>query len=100
MTPQAYLGAIRFVSGSEDRVCATGQGFAGLRRAGDDVVYVCPARFRELAQRDALMAEAVVIHEMLHTLGLGENPPSSREITSRVMHRCIDAGGTRTAATR
>jgi len=29
-----------------------------------------------------------IIHEMLHTLGLGENPPSSREITQRVNERC------------
>ena len=29
-----------------------------------------------------------VIHEMLHTLGLGENPPTSEEITARVRQRC------------
>lgn len=33
-------------------------------------------------------AEAIVIHEMLHSLGLGENPPTSDYITSRVMERC------------
>jgi hypothetical protein len=30
----------------------------------------------------------MVIHEMLHTLGLGENPPSTFEITARVRDRC------------
>ncbi len=30
----------------------------------------------------------MVIHEMLHTLGLGENPPTSIEITQRVKGRC------------
>jgi hypothetical protein len=30
----------------------------------------------------------MVIHEMLHTLGLGENPPSTFEITERVKQRC------------
>jgi hypothetical protein len=30
----------------------------------------------------------MVIHEMLHSLGLGENPPSSREITKQVTARC------------
>jgi hypothetical protein len=34
------------------------------------------------------LAEAMVIHEMLHTLGLGENPPTTFEITDRVMARC------------
>jgi hypothetical protein len=28
------------------------------------------------------------IHEMLHTLGLGENPPTTSEITRRVEMRC------------
>ena len=31
---------------------------------------------------------ASFIHEMLHTLGLGENPPSSTEITRRVQAAC------------
>jgi len=31
---------------------------------------------------------AVFIHEMLHTLGLGENPPSTQEITGRVLLQC------------
>jgi hypothetical protein len=30
----------------------------------------------------------MVIHEILHTLGLGENPPTSVEITQRVEARC------------
>jgi len=30
----------------------------------------------------------MVIHEVLHTLGLGENPPTSTEITLRVEGRC------------
>jgi len=34
------------------------------------------------------LSEFMVIHEMLHTLGLGENPPSSFEITEQVMRRC------------
>jgi len=31
----------------------------------------------------------VVIHEALHSLGLGEDPPSSREITARVSSACL-----------
>jgi hypothetical protein len=34
-------------------------------------------------------AEAILIHEILHTLGLGENPPSSAEITRQVWRRCV-----------
>jgi hypothetical protein len=36
----------------------------------------------------ARYAEAAVIHEMLHSLGLGEDPPSSDHISTRVMARC------------
>ncbi len=30
----------------------------------------------------------MIIHESLHSLGLGENPPRSQDITSRVTERC------------
>jgi hypothetical protein len=36
----------------------------------------------------AMRADVLLIHEMLHSLGLGENPPSSREITEHVVARC------------
>jgi len=32
--------------------------------------------------------EAFLIHEELHSLGLGENPPSPKEITARVLALC------------
>jgi len=33
-------------------------------------------------------AEAALIHEALHSPGLGENPPSSDYISERVLARC------------
>ena len=58
-------------------------------------IYVCPgsvgavhSRFARTQTQNPSLAEAMVIHEMLHTLGLGENPPSSIEITERVRTRC------------
>ena len=41
-----------------------------------------------MARRNRAWAVATLIHEALHTLGLGENPPSSTEITERVLRRC------------
>jgi len=35
-----------------------------------------------------LSVQATIIHEMLHSLGLGENPPAPRYITDRVKQRC------------
>jgi hypothetical protein len=48
-------------------------------------VFVCIAPFAE--QRPGIR-ENTLIHEMLHSLGLGENPPSSGEINGQVMRRC------------
>jgi hypothetical protein len=55
---------------------------------GGSVVFLCPA-FHKAAQGTSEVAESTIIHEFLHTLGLGEDPPSSREITSRVMQQCF-----------
>ncbi len=51
----------------------------------------CVSALNELKRINAQQPDYVVatlIHEILHTLGLGENPPSSREITARVLARC------------
>jgi hypothetical protein len=50
-------------------------------------VLVCKT-FYQTVQQQRDMAEIYVIHEMLHTLGLGENPPTSLEITQQVKRRC------------
>jgi hypothetical protein len=49
------------------------------------VITVCVPRFMFLGPAHQ---EAILIHEMLHSLGLGENPPDSLTITKRVMDRC------------
>ena len=55
---------------------------------GYRVVYICSSRFRDLYQRNTSLAEVAVVHEALHCLGLGENPPSSEAITEMVGRRC------------
>ncbi len=52
------------------------------------VVYVCGLRFYRSWQNDRHRTTALLIHEALHTLGLGENPPTSGEITHRVLELC------------
>ena len=59
-----------------------------LTTPGSRVVRVCGRRFWEAQARNPERAELVVLHEALHTLGLGENPPDSLEITRRVGARC------------
>lgn len=82
-----HLGMLLFADGSDRRRCKVGGPFAFTTTRGS-VVYVCGRAFRDLAKRDPRWAQAIVIHETLHTLGLGENPPSSSEITERVLAVC------------
>lgn len=53
---------------------------------GSRVVHLCP-RFAEIPLQSDL-GEMMIIHELLHTLGLGENPPASGDITRAVHRRC------------
>jgi hypothetical protein len=61
------------------------------------VVFVCGARFTSGPYSLAGAAgEILIIHELLHSLGLPENPstndaPTSAQITRRVWARCGDA---------
>ena len=77
---------VLFYDGSTTAPCRRPRVYA-FTAPGSRVVRACPALGR-LAAAAPDEAEAVVIHEVLHTLGLAENPPSSEEITARVERRC------------
>ncbi len=85
-SPADYVGLIPFVDGSSQAPCRYTKtalvASPGVRR-----VFVCKA-FADVQLRQPGIAESMVIHEILHTLGLGENPPTSVEITQRVEARC------------
>jgi len=56
---------------------------------GSHVIFICGQRIvKGHYTAPPLDREIMVIHEMLHSLGLGENPPSSREITKQVTACC------------
>jgi hypothetical protein len=74
-----------FVDGSHKWQC-TGT-VAAFTQPGSRVIFVCGALF-EWGNRLVRGAELMIIHEILHSLGLGENPPSSDEISKQVMKRC------------
>ena len=87
--PDELLERLVFIDGTSDRGCRSG--LAGLiTTPGSHVISVCP-RFIELQLRNPDLAASLVIHESLHVLGLGENPPSSNDITQRVQRRCWKA---------
>ena len=86
----SYLPLVVFLDGSERTQCQTNMGLFAYTTRGSRVVFVCGGRFERGWRRNPLRAEAVLIHEALHTLGLGEDPPSSVEITRRVELRCTN----------
>ncbi len=89
-SPAEYIGLIPFVDGSSRPLCRKTTismvASPGVRR-----VFVCKG-FADLALRQPRVAESLLIHEILHTLGLGESPqpgaPTSLQITYRVEARC------------
>ena len=86
MEPEGYLETIAFLDGRNQAFCRSGRVYLatviGARR-----VFVCRPFFQAVWQ-DRGRVEISVIHEMLHTLKLGEDPPSSVEITDQVVARC------------
>ena len=91
----AYLRTVTFLNGSRTRSCRQGSKVLLVATPGVGSVAVCPmggdpfsTRFAQVQLRDPSFAEFIVIHEMLHTLGLGEDPPTSEEITRQVRLRC------------
>jgi len=81
-----YLRLITFIDDTRHPLC--GSGILALTVPGGRVVRVCTVELTRIHAQQPDYVVASVIHEILHTLGLGENPPSSREITKRVLGRC------------
>ncbi|HYU41472.1 MAG TPA: hypothetical protein VEQ84_04935 [Vicinamibacteria bacterium] len=82
-----HLGTLLFYDGSGQARCR-GPRTLAFTWPGSQIVFVCAQQFVEAARHDPFLADAALIHESLHSLGLGENPPRSSEITSRVIARC------------
>ncbi len=98
-SPEQHLDTLRFEDGSRHPRCAS-PAILAFTRPGSDTIYVCASQFKSAVRNDPAYAEMILIHEWLHTLGLGENPPTSLEITARVTERCGEAPGRRVQASR
>ena len=83
---RAQLQSVYFYDGANRHGCQR-RGTLAVTEPGSVVVHVCPQFVRQQRQ-DPSHAPVVLIHELLHTLGLGENPPSSEAITRHVAARC------------
>jgi hypothetical protein len=81
-----YLTMVTFIDESRHKMCASG--VLAFTAPGSRVVRVCVEELKRINGQQPNYVVATLIHEILHTLGLGENPPSSSEITKRVIARC------------
>ncbi len=86
-SPTSYLGLVLFYDGRATKACADRDVLAWTK-PGSRAVQICWSQFEAQQRWDAGYTANIIIHEALHTLGLGEGPPDNREITARVAARC------------
>jgi hypothetical protein len=87
LSADRYLTELVVRDGDRSSVCQSSRVLAGTRPGSGEVAF-CGRRFERTQMQDRDLAAAIVIHEELHALGLGENPPTTEEITGRVLERC------------
>jgi len=90
LSPSEYLTFVVFMDARDMKPSASSRcqkiGTVAIAQPGGRIVGVCSEKLvRLVAQSDG---GNLVIHETLHTLGLGEDPPSSAAIDAAVTRRC------------
>jgi hypothetical protein len=86
-TPERLLASLAFVDGTASTACSSRTVLAWTH-PGDRTIHICAMEFANAAHVTPRFTANLLIHEGLHALGLGENPPSSTAITERVATRC------------
>jgi hypothetical protein len=82
-----FLAKLYFVDGNDTVQCRTSESLGAFTEPGSRVVHICSKQFVKFAPQTEA-GEVLLIHELLHTLGLSENPPTSEQITDAVANRC------------
>jgi hypothetical protein len=82
-----FLRHLRFRDGRNEDLCH-GRHVDAFTTIGGETVWTCPGGSLSLGGENTRAGPDTLIHEMLHALGLPENPPTSLEITHRVVRRC------------
>jgi hypothetical protein len=89
--PSSVLSDLWFVDATATDPCLHNDVLAAYTAPGSRVIWVCGSRFADpTSSLRGQAGDIVIIHELLHALGLPENPPSSAEITGQVRERCGD----------
>jgi hypothetical protein len=86
-TPEEFLAVLYFVEGDGSNQCRD-ETTAAFTAPNSRVIHVCGTHFADRFGRNPARGEIILIHELLHALGLGENPPAKAHITDAVLNRC------------
>jgi hypothetical protein len=86
-SPAEAFGVLRFFDDSAAPQCRAGTTVA-FTQTGSPFIRLCGLQFRDRLLQNRTTTEIILIHEFLHALGLGENPPTSDAITKQVAVRC------------
>jgi hypothetical protein len=86
-TAASYLSLVLFYDGRPTAECGFSKNLAWTN-TGSRAVHVCTNQFLAEQRRNVGYTANTLIHEMLHTLGLGETPPAPRVITAQIAERC------------
>ena len=82
-----FLARLEFRDGRNEGICHR-RHVDAFTAVGGSTVWTCPGGSLSLGGENARGGANTLIHEMLHALGLPENPPTSQEINQRVRERC------------
>lgn len=89
-TASQFVTELWYVDASAESTCILNQILA-YTKPGMRIIYICAKRVAaSTGMQSGRRAEAIIIHEMLHALGLGEGGrhPSAEAITQKVLTRC------------
>jgi hypothetical protein len=78
---------IQFNDGTHESRCSTGSTYPIYTTPGSRSIWAC-LQFVSVQHGTPGYAADLIIHEELHSLGLGEDPPSSADITRAVQDAC------------
>ncbi len=82
-----WLRSVHFLTGDGRAGCANRRTLA-YTPIGSTIVWVCPLALEKIRRPQQGLIANVLVHETLHTLGPGEDPPSPKEIMPRVENHC------------
>jgi hypothetical protein len=86
-TPRERLARLYFADANGNR-CRDNPRMIAYTAPGSRVIWICGERFADQFAMAVRPGAFRLIHELLHSAGLGEDPPTSAQITDAVARSC------------